>query len=41
MIEAGKVPLQSISGFEEEKKLVAIWCAMHAAMMAEKETVTK
>ena len=37
MIEAGKIQLQSISGFEAEKKLTAIWGAMHAAMMAEKQ----
>jgi hypothetical protein len=33
MIEAGKAPLQSISGFDVEKKLAAIWRAMHAEMM--------
>ena len=39
MIQAGKIQLQSISGFEEYQKVVAIWKAMHAAMMMEKETV--
>jgi hypothetical protein len=40
MIEAGKVPLQSISGFDVEKKLIEIWKAMHAAALAD-ETATE
>jgi hypothetical protein len=35
MIEAGKVPLREISGFAEEKKLIAIWSAMYDAMVKE------